>query len=56
MRLTRPTLANPTVVTCDSMDLPGNTLNQELKNDATTLQGMETLAVGQFMVLPQSFG
>ncbi|XP_012537745.1 trafficking protein particle complex subunit 13 [Monomorium pharaonis] len=56
MRLTRPTLASPTVVTCDSTDLPGNTLNNELKNDCTTLQGMEALAIGQFMVLPQSFG
>lgn len=56
MRLTRPMLASPIVVTCDSTDLPGNTLNNELKNDCTALQGMETLAVGQFMVLPQSFG
>ncbi|KAL6254344.1 hypothetical protein P5V15_014392 [Pogonomyrmex californicus] len=56
MRLTRPTLANPMVVTCDSTDLPGNTLNNELKNDCTALQGMEALAIGQFMVLPQSFG
>ncbi|XP_076750477.1 trafficking protein particle complex subunit 13 [Xylocopa sonorina] len=56
MRLTRPTLASPIVVTCDSTDLPGNTLNNELKNDCTALQGMETLAIGQFMVLPQSFG
>ncbi|XP_076237112.1 trafficking protein particle complex subunit 13 [Calliopsis andreniformis] len=56
MRLTRPTLASPVVVTCDSTDLPGNTLNNELKNDCTALQGMETLAIGQFMVLPQSFG
>lgn len=56
MRLTRPTLASPVVVTCDSTDLPGNTLNNELKSDCTALQGMETLAVGQFMVLPQSFG
>lgn len=56
MRLTRPTLASPLVVTCDSTDLPGNTLNNELKNDCTALQGMESLAVGQFMVLPQSFG
>ncbi|XP_076619714.1 trafficking protein particle complex subunit 13 [Colletes latitarsis] len=56
MRLTRPTLANPVVVTCDSTDLPGNTLNNELKNDCSAFQGMETLAVGQFMVLPQSFG
>ncbi|OXU23699.1 hypothetical protein TSAR_016039 [Trichomalopsis sarcophagae] len=56
MRLTRPTLASPVVVTCDSTDLPGNTLNVELKNDCTALQGMETVAIGQFMILPQSFG
>ncbi|XP_039310064.1 trafficking protein particle complex subunit 13 isoform X2 [Solenopsis invicta] len=56
MRLTRPTLASPMVVTCDSTDLPGNTLNNELKTDCTALQGMEALAIGQFMVLPQSFG
>ncbi|XP_034942331.1 trafficking protein particle complex subunit 13 [Chelonus insularis] len=56
MRLTRPTIGMPIVVTCDSTDLPGNTLNNELKNDCTALQGMECLAVGQFMVLPQSFG
>ncbi|XP_012264196.2 trafficking protein particle complex subunit 13 isoform X2 [Athalia rosae] len=56
MRLTRPTLASPIIVSCDSTDLPGNTLNNELKNDITALQGMETLAVGQFMMLPQSFG
>lgn len=56
MRLTRPTLASPIVVTCDATDLPGNTLNNELKNNCTTLQGMETLAIGQFMVFPQSFG
>ncbi|XP_074094942.1 trafficking protein particle complex subunit 13 [Cotesia typhae] len=56
MRLTRPTMATSVIVTCDSTDLPGNTLNNELKNDCTSLQGMESLAVGQFMVLPQSFG
>lgn len=56
MRLTRPTIANASIVTCDSSDLPGATLNNELKNECTALQGMETLAAGQFMVLPQSFG
>ncbi|XP_043482121.1 trafficking protein particle complex subunit 13 [Leptopilina heterotoma] len=56
MRLTRPTLASPIVVTCDATDLPGNTLNNELKDNCTTIQGMETLAIGQFMVFPQSFG
>lgn len=56
MRLTRPTIATPVIVTCDSSDLPGNTLNNELKNDCTSLQGMESIAVGDFMLLPQSFG
>lgn len=56
MRLTRPTIATPAIVTCDSADLPGNTLNNALKEDCTALQGMEVLAVGQLMVLPQSFG
>ncbi|XP_066586798.1 trafficking protein particle complex subunit 13 [Prorops nasuta] len=56
MRLTRPTIATPIIVPCESTDLPGNALNDHLKNDCTALQGMETLAVGQFMVLPQSFG
>ncbi|XP_012276930.1 trafficking protein particle complex subunit 13 [Orussus abietinus] len=56
MRLTRPTLASPTVVTCEPTDLPGNTLNDDLKIDCTALPGMETLALGYFMVLPQSFG
>jgi hypothetical protein len=56
MRLTRPTFASPIVVTCDSTDLPRNTLNIELKNDCAALQGMETVAIGQFMILPQGFG
>lgn len=56
MRLTRPTLANPTIVTCDPTDLPQNTLNNELKNDCTALKGLETLSIGEFMILPQSFG
>lgn len=54
MRLTRPTLAYPLPVTCDSKDLPGNLLNLSLQQDPTAVQGSETLCIGQFLLLPQS--
>lgn len=56
MRLTRPTLSCPIIVTSDSKDLPGNLLNNDLKNDVTSVPGVETLTAGQFLQLPQSFG
>ncbi|KAE8738212.1 hypothetical protein FOCC_FOCC016318 [Frankliniella occidentalis] len=56
MRLTRPTLSCPVIVTSDSKDLPGNLLNSDLKNDVTSVSGVETLTAGQFLQLPQSFG
>lgn len=56
MRLTKPALISPNIVTCDSKDLPGNILNNFLKDDATSVTQMETLAAGQFLLLPQSFG
>ncbi|XP_011564317.2 trafficking protein particle complex subunit 13 [Plutella xylostella] len=56
MRLTKPALICPKIVTCDSKDLPGNILNNFLKDDATSVTQMETLAAGQFLLLPQSFG
>lgn len=56
MRLTKPGLISPKIVTCDSKDLPGNILNNYLKDDATAVTQMETLAAGQFLLLPQSFG
>lgn len=56
MRLTRPTLCSPIIVTNDSKDLPGNLLNSDLKHDITSVSGIETLAAGQFLLLPQSFG
>lgn len=56
MRLTKPALISPRIVTCDSKDLPGNILNNYLKDDATAVTQMETLAAGQFLLLPQSFG
>lgn len=54
MRLTRPTLASPLPVTCDSKDLPGNLLNNALQQDPTSVPGTETLAIGQFLLLPQN--
>lgn len=54
MRLTRPTLASPLPITCDSKDLPGNLLNNALQKDPTAVQGAETISIGQFLLLPQS--
>ncbi|CAH0550754.1 unnamed protein product [Brassicogethes aeneus] len=54
MRLTRPMLATPLPVTCDSKDLPGNLLNNALQQDPTAVHGAETLCTGQFLLLPQS--
>lgn len=56
MRLTRPTLINPTVVTSERTDLPNNLFTKILENDITAVNGTETIAAGQFMLLPQSFG
>jgi len=56
MRLTRPTLTSPLLVTSDPKDLPINLVNNDLKNDVTVVEGVETLAAGQFLQLPQSFG
>lgn len=54
MRLTRPTLASPLPVTCDTKDLPANLLNLALQQDVTAVSGIETISVGQFLLLPQS--
>ncbi|XP_066142816.1 trafficking protein particle complex subunit 13 [Euwallacea fornicatus] len=54
MRLTRPTLASPLPITCDSKDLPGNLLNNALQQTPTAVPGSETLAIGQFLLLPQN--
>ena len=56
MRLTRPTLSTPVIVTCENKDLPGHLFNTSLKNDITSINGAESLAVGQFLLVPQSFG
>lgn len=56
MRLTRPTFISPQIITCDAKDLPGNLLNNYLKDDIVAVKGMETMAAGQFLLVPQSFG
>nr|CAH7722394.1 unnamed protein product [Callosobruchus chinensis] len=54
MRLTRPSLASVIPVTCDSKDLPGNLLNNALQQDPISVEGTETLSLGQFLLLPQT--
>ncbi|KAF5270850.1 hypothetical protein FQA39_LY08295 [Lamprigera yunnana] len=54
MRLTRPTLASAVPITCDSKDLPGNLLNIALQQDPTAIDGLETITIGEFLLLPQS--
>lgn len=56
MRLTRPTLVNPHVITSEQKDLPNTLFTQLLEKDVTAVRGAESLAAGQFMLLPQSFG
>lgn len=56
MRLTKPTLSSPIIITNEIKDLPEDILNNELRKDITSVHESETLAVGQFLLTPQSFG
>lgn len=56
MRLTRPTLVSPQIITCETRDLPQQSFHKVLETEGTAVVGAETLAAGQFMLLPQSFG
>lgn len=56
MRLTRPTLVSADVISCESGDMPFSLYKQTIENDATVVRGSESLAAGQFMLTPQSFG
>lgn len=56
MRLTRPTLVSPQIITSESRDLAQNSFQKVLENDGAAVAGAETLTAGQFMLLPQSFG
>ncbi|NXD06984.1 TPC13 protein, partial [Nothocercus nigrocapillus] len=56
MRLTKPTLFTNIPVTCEERDLPGNLFNQLMKDDPSTVNGAETLMLGEMLTLPQNFG
>nr|XP_048707860.1 trafficking protein particle complex subunit 13 isoform X4 [Caretta caretta] len=56
MRLTKPTLFTNIPVTCEERDLPGDLLNQLMKDDPSTVKGAETLMLGEMLTLPQNFG
>lgn len=55
MRLTKPTLVCPAVVTSEPKDLTQNILRNIMKKDPAA-SAIEELSLGQFMLLPQSFG
>ncbi|XP_050525243.1 trafficking protein particle complex subunit 13 isoform X2 [Daktulosphaira vitifoliae] len=52
MRLGKPVMCNSKVIACDPEDLPGTILNEQLKNDVTSLSNSETLAAGSFLMVP----
>lgn len=57
MRLTRPSLEiAKNIITSESQDLVKNSFSNLNKNDSSSVESCETLASGQFLVLPQSFG
>lgn len=56
MRLTRPTLVCPQIISCEPRDLPQLSFKQVFESEGTSIAGSEFLAAGQFMLLPQSFG
>ncbi|XP_036134549.1 trafficking protein particle complex subunit 13 isoform X12 [Molossus molossus] len=56
MRLTKPTLFTNIPVTCEEKDLPGDLFNQLMREDPSTVNGAETLMLGEMLTLPQNFG
>ncbi|XP_048224251.1 trafficking protein particle complex subunit 13 isoform X2 [Perognathus longimembris pacificus] len=56
MRLTKPTLFTNIPVTCEEKDLPGDLFNQLMRDDPSTVNGAETLMLGEMLTLPQNFG
>lgn len=56
MRLTKPTIGSPIIVTNEPKDLMEDILINELKSDIASVPGTETIAAGQFLITPQSFG
>lgn len=56
MRLSRPTLVGPQIFHSEPTDPGHESLRQMMKDDGTAVPGPETMAIGQFLLLPQSFG
>eukprot|EP00051_Salpingoeca_urceolata_P029328 m.489572 g.489572 ORF g.489572 m.489572 type:complete len:419 (+) comp26900_c0_seq1:171-1427(+) len=56
MRLTKPTFASSTPLSCESVDLPGKALDKLRENDAAAVPGLPNVAMGELLTLPQTFG
>lgn len=56
MRLTRPSLASPSIVQSETRDITKDILKTHLETDLKSLDGYENLNLGKFLLLPQAFG
>ena len=56
MRLTKPSLMMSQVVTCDDVDVPGETLNEAQSRDIATVKGAPQFGLSELLTLPQNFG
>lgn len=56
MRLSRPTLVGPQLTYSEPGDLMHDAFQQMMMDDGTAVPGPKTMSVGQFLLLPQSFG
>jgi len=56
MRLTRPSIASPSIVQSEPRDITKDILKTHLQTDLKSLEGYESLSLGKFLLLPQAFG
>jgi hypothetical protein len=56
MRLTRPSIASPSIVQSEARDITKDILKTHLQTDLKSLEGYESLSLGKFLLLPQAFG
>ncbi|XP_028403877.1 trafficking protein particle complex subunit 13-like [Dendronephthya gigantea] len=56
MRLTKPSLHVSIPVATEKHNLPGTTFSDAFKKDLGTARGLENFALGELLVLPQTFG
>lgn len=56
MRLSRPTLVGPQLIYTEPGDLMHDAFQQMMRDDGTAVPGPKNTSVGQFLLLPQSFG